>query len=164
MQILLSAGAKTGAAIANEDFFTLVFFLQEVVEAHRPKRDRIAKKMIGTHAVNGLMGLRGACFVGGIDHAFEDIFFDTFAEGESAEIFRHWKGSQVVGKGLFNVLTDAYLVKREQNRCSYDLNETVMDEPPEKAPPSRGLTSMSGKTQTWVGSVMSWGERFLAKS
>ncbi len=118
MKILLSAGAKTGAAIADEDFFTFVFFLQEIVEAHSTERDSIAKKMIGTHAMNGLMGLRGACFVGGIDHAFEDIFFDTFAEGESAEIFRHWKGSQVDGKGLFNVLTDAYLVKREQNRCS----------------------------------------------
>ena len=116
MKIRLSAGAKTGAAIADEDFFTFVFFLQEIVEAHGAKRDSITKKMIGTHAVNGLMSLRGACFVGGIDHAFEDIFFDTFAEGESAEIFRHWKGSQVVGKGLFNVLTDSVLLRREQNR------------------------------------------------
>jgi hypothetical protein len=27
--------------------------------------------------------------IGGIDHAFEDVFFDAFAEGEGAEVFGH---------------------------------------------------------------------------
>jgi hypothetical protein len=38
---------------------------------------------------NDVILLGGARLVGGIDHAFEDIFFDTFAEGESTEVFGH---------------------------------------------------------------------------
>ena len=34
-------------------------------------------------------GLGCTRLIGGLDHAFKDVFFDTFAERESAEIFGH---------------------------------------------------------------------------
>jgi hypothetical protein len=36
-------------------------------------------------------GFCRASLVGGIDHAFEDIFFDAFAKGEMTEVLGHAK-------------------------------------------------------------------------
>jgi hypothetical protein len=89
VQLVLSSGAQTGAAVADEDLFALVFLFQEVVEAHRTERDGIAKEVILTHLADEVILFGGAVFFGGIDHAFEDVFFDAFAEGEGAEVFGH---------------------------------------------------------------------------
>jgi hypothetical protein len=41
-------------------------------------------------------------FFGGIDHAFEDVFFDAFAEGEGAEVFGHAvEGADIRGVANF---------------------------------------------------------------
>jgi hypothetical protein len=45
--------------------------------------------MVLAHLADEVVLFGRAVFFGGIDHAFEDIFFDTFAEGEGTEVFGH---------------------------------------------------------------------------
>jgi hypothetical protein len=80
VELVLRACAQTSAAVADKDFFALVFLFEEVVEAHRTERDGIAKEVILAHLADEVVLFGRAVFFGGIDHAFEDIFFDTFAE------------------------------------------------------------------------------------
>jgi len=81
VQLLLRARAKTGRAIADEDLLALVLLLGEVVERHRAQSHRIAEQR-SPRPARGRKSprFRRAGLVGGIDHAFEDIFFDAFAE------------------------------------------------------------------------------------
>jgi hypothetical protein len=94
VQFRLSACAQTSAAVAHEDLLPLVFLFQKVVKAHRTKRNGVPKKVIRTQLPDGLVLLGRASLVGSIDHAFKDVFFDTFAKREGAEIFRHAVGER----------------------------------------------------------------------
>jgi hypothetical protein len=49
VELVLRACAQTSAAVADKDFFALVFLFEEVVEAHRTERDGIAKEVILAH-------------------------------------------------------------------------------------------------------------------
>ena len=89
MKLLLRACAETGRAIANEDLLARVLLLGEVVEGHCPESHRIAKQSLLAQSMNKGRGFRRAGLVGGIDHAFEDIFFDAFAKGEMTEVLGH---------------------------------------------------------------------------
>jgi hypothetical protein len=89
VELVLRSGAEAGAAVADEDLLPLVFLLHEVVEAHGAERDGIAKEMILAHLADEVVLFGRASLVGGIDHAFEDIFFDAFTERESTEVFGH---------------------------------------------------------------------------
>ncbi len=96
MQLVLRASAQTGAAVADEDPFALVLLLEEVVEAHGAERDGIAKQMILAHLVDEVVLFGRAVFFAGFDHAFEDVLFDSLAEGEGAEVFGHAVGFFVI--------------------------------------------------------------------
>ena len=89
VQLVLRARAQAGAAVAHEHFLAFVFLFQEVIEGHGTEGDGIAKEVVLAHLMHHIILLSGARLVGGFDHAFKDVFFDTFAERESAEIFRH---------------------------------------------------------------------------
>jgi hypothetical protein len=89
VQFVLRASAQAGAAVADEHLLALILLFQEVIEGNSSERDGIPKQVILPHLVHHIILLSRSRLVGGIDHAFKDVFFDTFAEREGTEIFGH---------------------------------------------------------------------------
>ena len=89
MQFLLSAGAKAGGAVAEKDLFVSILGLQEVVGGDGSHGQGIAKERLPAQVMHISRNFCSALGIGGGDHALEEIFFDTLAEGEMAEILGH---------------------------------------------------------------------------
>jgi hypothetical protein len=97
MQFLLRSRAQAGGAIANKHFFVRIFLLQEIVSRNCSQRHGVSEQGFRAQRANRLCGFRRAFAIGGIDHAFEKVFFDTLTEGKRAEVFGHGKEGSIRG-------------------------------------------------------------------